>query len=209
VLWTNLPTESFSTIGRDLRQFITNSTPLQNPGNWHRPAQCQSWLLRSPGILSRRGLGGFLPLRRRLSDQPSASATRNPSHQLNGEIRSKGHAKLRADRRIPDRPASKSRFLRQVPLSGEELRLRRRCHTYKNTKYTSQLLSGRGPRPKPAGPKRWLFRQIAQIIVAHRPCGSISPVAAVSACVVRTATIFCIIAINRFCSTLLRPCSVS
>jgi hypothetical protein len=37
----NLP-RRFGTIGRDLRQFITNSTPLQNPGNWHRPAQRQS-----------------------------------------------------------------------------------------------------------------------------------------------------------------------
>jgi hypothetical protein len=41
-----------------------------------------SWLLRSPGILSRRALRGFFPLRRRLLDQPSPRM-RNPSHQLN------------------------------------------------------------------------------------------------------------------------------
>ena len=41
------------------------------PWNWHRPTQRQSRLLRSPGILSRRVLRGFLPLRRQLLDQPS------------------------------------------------------------------------------------------------------------------------------------------
>ena len=44
-----------------------------------------------------------------------------------------------------------------------------------------------------------------------RPMGRIdqSGTAAVSACVVRAATTFCIIVMNRFCSALLRPSSVS
>ena len=46
-------------------------------GDWHRPVQRQSRLPRSPGILSRRDLCGFLPHRRQLSDQPSQGATRN------------------------------------------------------------------------------------------------------------------------------------
>jgi hypothetical protein len=41
VLRANLPTGSFGTIGRDLGQFITNFTPFQNPGGWHRPVQRQ------------------------------------------------------------------------------------------------------------------------------------------------------------------------
>jgi len=63
-----------SAAGRDSRQFIANSTLVsQNLRNWHRAEQCQFWLLRSPGILSRRVPRGFLPPRRRLLDQPSRS----------------------------------------------------------------------------------------------------------------------------------------
>ena len=62
--------------------FIANSTPdSKNLGIGIDPSNANSWLLRSPGILSRRVLCGFLPLRRRLLDQPS-----NPSHQLNPEV---------------------------------------------------------------------------------------------------------------------------
>jgi hypothetical protein len=74
----NLPARSFGTIGRDLRQFITNSTPLQilEIGTDLRSANQR--LLRSPGILSRRDLRGFLPLRRQLSDQPSRKRDAEP-----------------------------------------------------------------------------------------------------------------------------------
>jgi hypothetical protein len=73
---------------------MSSPTPHRaKPWNWHRPEQCQSWLLRSPGILSRRVPCGFLPLGRRLLDQPSQSAMRNPSRQLNDESLSKGHAR--------------------------------------------------------------------------------------------------------------------
>jgi hypothetical protein len=59
-------------VGRDSRRFIANSTlALQNLRNWHRAEQRQFWLLRSPGILSRRVPRGFLPPGRRLLDQPS------------------------------------------------------------------------------------------------------------------------------------------
>jgi hypothetical protein len=67
------------------------------------------------------------------------------------------------------------------------------------------------PRPAPEAPwpGRRLFRQTAQIIVACL-CRDDQPgTAAVSASEVRAATIFCIIVINRFCSALLRPSSVS
>jgi hypothetical protein len=64
--------------------------------------------------------------------------------------------------------------------------------------------------PETHRPERWLFRQIAQIIVAGpivaaNQLGTV----AVSASAVRAATIFCIIVMNRFCSALLRPSSVS
>jgi hypothetical protein len=64
--------------------------------------------------------------------------------------------------------------------------------------------------PQTHRPERWLFRQIAQIIVA-RPAVAAhqSGIAAVSSSVVRAATTFCIIVMNRFCSALLRPSSVS
>jgi hypothetical protein len=64
---------------------------LSKPWNWHRPEQRQSWPLRSPGILSHRVPRGFLPPGR-LLDQPSR-VMRNPSHQLNADNRSKGHAR--------------------------------------------------------------------------------------------------------------------
>src|ERR1700730_13465174 len=52
--------------------FIANSTPgSKTLGIGIDPSDANSWLLRSPGILSRRALRGFLPLRRRLLDQPS------------------------------------------------------------------------------------------------------------------------------------------
>ena len=76
----------FETVHRQLH------TGFAKPWNWHRPEQCQSWLLRSPGILSRRAPCGFLPLGRQLLDQPSRWM-RNPSHQLNAENWSKGHAR--------------------------------------------------------------------------------------------------------------------
>lgn len=47
------------------------------------PSTANSWLLRSPGILSRRVRRGFLPRRQQLLDQPSPGM-RNPSHQLIG-----------------------------------------------------------------------------------------------------------------------------
>jgi len=40
-----LPAGVIGAIGRDLGQFITNSTRVQTLGDWHRPAQRQSRLL--------------------------------------------------------------------------------------------------------------------------------------------------------------------
>jgi hypothetical protein len=57
----------FETVHRQLH------TGLAKPWNWHRAEQRQFWLLRSPGILSRRVPRGFLPPGRRLLDQPSRS----------------------------------------------------------------------------------------------------------------------------------------
>src|ERR1700730_6918348 len=68
---------------------------MNNPGIGTDLTRANSWLLRSPGILSHRVLRRFLLPRWRLSDQPS-EAMRNPSHQLNSDHRSKGHARSRA-----------------------------------------------------------------------------------------------------------------
>ena len=58
---------AFGCLGR------SSPTPFQahQPWNWHRPGVANSWPLRSPGILSRRVLCGFLPRRRQLLDQLS------------------------------------------------------------------------------------------------------------------------------------------
>jgi len=91
--WRSSDVMTASAVDRGSRQFIANSTPaLQTTRNWHRPEQCQFWLLRSPGILSRRVPRGFLPPGRQLLDQPSRGM-RNPSHQLNAKKWSKGHAR--------------------------------------------------------------------------------------------------------------------
>lgn len=58
--------------------------------------------------------------------------------------------------------------------------------------------------------RRLHFRQIARILAARSPTlVRQSGTAAVSLSLPRPATTFCIIAINRFCSALLRPSSVS
>ena len=58
--------------------------------------------------------------------------------------------------------------------------------------------------------RRLHFRQIARILAARSPTlVRQSGTAAVSLSLSRPATTFCIIAINRFCSALLRPSSVS
>jgi hypothetical protein len=67
----DLPAAQSSTLFRDFGQFIANSTQLKDFGIG-TDLRRQSWPLRSPGILSRRVLRGFLPLRQRLSDQPSS-----------------------------------------------------------------------------------------------------------------------------------------
>ena len=76
----------------------------------------------------------------------------------------------RAVRRLLAPVTLKSRFGRQVPLSGEESPPQYPCHSCKNAKYASQLhLSPRAALYRHR-PERRLFRQIAQIIVA-RPLG--------------------------------------
>src|SRR5437660_323479 len=79
-------------VGRGSRQFIANSTPAFKTLELAPTQAVPSWLLRSPGILSRRVPGGFLPPGRQLLDQPSRQM-RNPSHQLNDQNWSKGHAR--------------------------------------------------------------------------------------------------------------------
>ena len=126
---------------------------LREPWNWHRDlSNANSWLLRSPGILSRRALRRFLPLRRQLLDQPSTSM-RNPSHQLNAQLGAKD---------MPDRKpgALGGAFLRDMFVDHmsysakcmaipEEMALFRsvRRHVI-NAKYASQYYPAR-PLPAP------------------------------------------------------------
>jgi hypothetical protein len=76
-------------------------TPLKvtNPGIGIDPSDANSWPLRSPGILSRRALCRFLPLRWQLLDQPPRRM-RNPSHQLNDEAGAND---------VPSRPPARDR----------------------------------------------------------------------------------------------------
>jgi hypothetical protein len=72
--------------------------------------------------------------------------------------------------RRPQAPATlKSRFWRQVPLSGEESPTEYLCQS---TKYEVCFAIALWPPAAPEAhrPERWLFRQTAQIIVA-RPLG--------------------------------------
>ena len=117
------------------------------------------------------------------------SAMRNPSHQLNDEIRSKGHAKLAGS----SAPSGVSHA--QIALRTPSASVRRgiaaaiSCHSCKNTKYASQLHLSPRAAPEEHRPERRLFRQIAQIIVARASVRVDQPgIAAVSACVVRAAT---------------------
>ena len=76
----------------------------------------------------------------------------------------------RAVRRLQAPATLKSRFGRQVPLSGEESPQWHPCHSCKNAKYASQLPLAPRAASNAHRPERRLFRQIAQIIVA-RPLG--------------------------------------
>ena len=72
----------------NLENLLPTPREVQNLGIGMDLSDANSWLLRSPGILARRALRGFLPLRRQLLDQPSRRM-RNPSHQLNDQFWSK------------------------------------------------------------------------------------------------------------------------
>jgi len=103
-----------STISVDLRKFetsIANSTQGHNPGIGIDPSDANSWPLRSPGILSRGALCGFLPLRRQLLDQPSRQM-RNPSHQLNEDAGAND---------VPPRPPARDRGIFRFNCAGDSI----------------------------------------------------------------------------------------
>ncbi len=117
---------------------------------------------------------------------------------------------------MPDR---EQRGLRRDQLRAFDAKSLWRCgesyprpsrHASENTKYASQLRPPGGRHHKFGNSRRRLFRQAAQIIADNLSVRiDQSGEAAVSAWLARAATTFCIMTINRFCSAVLRPASVS
>jgi hypothetical protein len=187
---------------------------LTNCGIGIDPSNANSWPLRSPGILSRRAPCGFLPLGQQLLDQPSPGM-RIPGHQLNDQSWSKGHAR-RGDRLHPRRflkqlSCIRSRFL------GKHLGIATESPAppdpHQPIECEAYCANWDGPRNRRR--RRVLnlpfLRHVAQIVIVRPSADPAVQAAApvVSSFLERAATIRCIMAMNRFWSTLLRSATVS
>jgi hypothetical protein len=177
------------------------------------PSDANSWPLRSPGILSRRAPRGFLPRRQQLLDQPS-TGMRNPSHQLNDQSWSKGHARP-GDRLHPwplsrNFSAIRSRFLgKRLGIAGESPASPDRRQPIECEAYSANW-DGPGDQRRHRVSELPFLRHVAQIVVVRPSAGpAVQPAApVVSSFLERAATICCIMAMNLCWSALLRSATV-
>ena len=167
------------------------------------PRAANSWPLRSPGILSRRAPRGFLPLGQQLLDQPS-TAMRNPSHQLNDQSWSKGHARPSGQHRRwfcystwrsfnPDDLSKPRDWAQKTPFWLKQYRSEK-CEVY----FAMAPVRDRFARGLFAAA---VFEaRVAQIVIVRPPGRSVvQPGAALaSSWSELAATIRCIMAMNRF-----------
>ena len=190
-----------SAITAAIRTFVTLiqlHRKFTNFGIGIDPSDANSWPLRSPGILSRRAPRGFLPLGQQLLDQPS-TGMRNPSHQLNNQSWSKGHA------RPSDRPhpwpfsAIQLRFLGKRLGIAAESPASPDCH--QPIECEAYLANWDGPRNQRRHRILELpfLRHVAQIVIVRLPADPADQPAepVVSSFLERAATIRCIMAMNR------------
>jgi hypothetical protein len=193
---------------RQLHRKFTNS------GIGTNPSDANSWPLRSPGILSRRAPRGFLPRRQQLLDQPS-TGMRNPSHQLNDQGWSKGHA--RPGDRLSPRPFLTQLSLHSIVGFAQAPRDCGRIARFAGSSSTRRMRSmlrklGRARQLTPAsGFRIAIFEARCTDCNRSTACrSSLHPAApVVSSFLERAVTIRCIMAMNRFWSALLRSATVS